>query len=122
MQGEVNVRETQLSSIISFEPNSSINPKRVETYTRDYWRSLNRLRVQKGRCRVMMKMWKLSHTDVCECEERQSMYHLMTCGDAHNFMWTDLAIPTLAGVNCATHAERNLPNSNYRGLDEKEEE
>ena len=25
------------------------------------WRSLNRLRVQKGRCRAMMKMWKLSH-------------------------------------------------------------
>ena len=28
------------------------------------WRSLNRLRVQKGRCRAMMKMWKLSQTDV----------------------------------------------------------
>ena len=30
------------------------------------WRSLNRLRVQKGRCRAIMKMWKLSHTDVCD--------------------------------------------------------
>ena len=28
------------------------------------WRSLNRLRVQKGRCRAMMKMRKLSHTDL----------------------------------------------------------
>ena len=28
------------------------------------WRSLNRLRVQKGRCLAMMKMWKLSHTYV----------------------------------------------------------
>ena len=46
------------------------------------WRSLNRLRVQKGRCRAMMKMWKLSHTDVCDCGERQTMSHLMTCGDA----------------------------------------
>ena len=35
------------------------------------WRSLNRLRVQKGRCRTMMKTWKLSHTDVCDCGERQ---------------------------------------------------
>ena len=25
------------------------------------WRSLNRLRVQKGRCRALMKSWKLSH-------------------------------------------------------------
>ena len=33
------------------------------------WRSLNRLRVQKGRCRAMMKMWKLSHTDVSDCGE-----------------------------------------------------
>ena len=33
------------------------------------WRSLNRLRVQKGRCRAMMKMWKLSHTDLCDCGE-----------------------------------------------------
>ena len=48
------------------------------------WRSLNRLRVQKGRCRAMMKMWKLSHTDVCDCGERQTMSHLMTCGDAPN--------------------------------------
>ena len=29
------------------------------------------------------------------------MYHLMICGDAPNCTWTDLAIPTFAGVNCA---------------------
>ena len=29
------------------------------------------------------------------------MSHLMTCGDTPNCMWTGLAIPTLAGVNCA---------------------
>ena len=67
------------------------------------WRSLNRLRVQKGRCRATMKMWKLSHTDVCGCGERQTMSHLMTCVDALNCTWTDLAMPTLAGVNCAKH-------------------
>ena len=29
------------------------------------------------------------------------MSHLMTCGEAPNCTWTNLAIPTLAGVNCA---------------------
>ena len=72
------------------------------------WRSLNRLRVQKGRCQAMMKMWKLSHTDVCDCGERQTMSHLMTCGDAPNCTWTDLAFPTLAGVNCAKHWEESI--------------
>ena len=47
------------------------------------------------------------------------MYHLMTCGDAPNCTWTDLAMPNLAGVNCA-NTGRNLSNSNYRGLDEEE--
>ena len=40
--------------------------------------SAETVRVQKGRCRAMMKMWKLSHTDVCDCGERQTMSHLMT--------------------------------------------
>ena len=62
----------------------------------------DRLRVQKVRCRAMMKMWKLSHTDVCDCGERQTMSHLMTCVDAPNCTWTDLATPTLAGVNPVT--------------------
>ncbi len=48
------------------------------------------------------------------------MYRLMTCGDAPNCTWTDLAMPNLAGVNCA-NTGRNLSNSNYRGLDEEEE-
>ena len=69
------------------------------------WRSLNRLRVQKGRRRAMTKMWKLSHTEVCACGKRQTMSHPMTCVDAHNCTWTDLAMPTLAGVNCAKHWE-----------------
>ena len=60
--------------------------------TEDPWstsRSLNRLRVQKGRCRAMMNMWKLSNTDVCDCGERHTMSHLMTCDDAPNCKWTD---------------------------------
>ena len=35
------------------------------------------MRVQKGRCRAMMQMWKLSHTYVCDGGQRQTMYHLM---------------------------------------------
>ena len=46
---------------------------------------------------------------------RQTMSHLISCVDAPNCTWTDLAMPTLAGVNTG----RNLPNSNYRGLDEE---
>ena len=45
---------------------------------------LNRLRVLKGHCRAMTKMWKLSHTDICDCGESQTMSHIMTCGDAPN--------------------------------------
>ena len=67
-----------------------------------------------------MKMWKLSHTDVCDCGERQTMYHLMACVDAPNCTWTDLATPTLAGVNCAKHWEEYIYMTEYRGLDEDE--
>ena len=71
------------------------------------WRSLNRLRVPKGRFRAMMNMWKLSHTDVCDCGERHTMSHLMTCDDAPNCKWTDLAIYQ-PGVNCAKHWEESI--------------
>ena len=72
------------------------------------WRSLNRLRVQKGRCRAMIKMWKLSNTNECDCGERQTMSHLMTCVETPNCTWTDLAMPTLAGVNCAKQWEESI--------------
>ena len=55
-----------------------------------------------------MKMWKLSHTDVCDYGERQNMSNLTTCVDAPNCTWADLAIPTLAGVNCAKHWEDSI--------------
>ena len=70
--------------------------------------SLNRLRVQKGRCRAIIKTWKLSHTDVCDCGERQTMSHLMTCVDAPNCTWTDRAMPTLAGVIEESMKKKNL--------------
>ena len=71
------------------------------------WRSLNWLRMQKGRCWAMMKMWQLSHTDVCDCGERQTMSHLMICGDAPNCTWTELAMPTLA-VSTVPNTGRKL--------------
>ena len=42
------------------------------------------------------------------------MSHLMTCVDAPNRTWTDLAIPTVPNTGT------NLSNSIYRGLDEEE--
>ena len=47
------------------------------------------------------------------------MSHLMTCGDAPNCTWTDLAFPTLAGV---PNTGRNQSDSGYRGLDEEAED
>ena len=83
------------------------------------WRSLNRLRVQKGRYRAMMKMWKLSHTDVCDCGERQTMFHLMTCVDAPNCTWTDLDRHPCRCQLCQTLG--GIYMTEYRGLDEEED-
>ena len=75
----------------------------------------DRIVVGRGQQRVylvgyaIMKTWQLSHTGlgpyVCVCGERQNMSHLMPCGDALNCTWTDVAMPTLAGVNCAKHGD-----------------
>ena len=46
------------------------------------------------------------------------MSHLMTCVDAPNCTLTDLAMLTLAGVNCDKHWEESI--TVYRGLDEEE--
>ena len=39
---------------------------------------------------------------------RDRLSHLMSCDNAPNCTWTDLAIPTLAGVNCAKHWEESI--------------
>ena len=49
------------------------------------WRSLNRLRVQKGRCRAMVKMWKLSQTDVTVGRDRQC-FILLQCQNYINIL------------------------------------
>ena len=46
----------------------------------------------------------------------------MTCGDALNCTWTNLAMPNLAAVSTVPNTGRNLSNSNYRRLDEEEEQ
>ena len=72
------------------------------------WRSLNRLRVQKGRCLAMMKMWKLSHT---------SSYDIWWCPQLH------VDRPGYANpcrCQLCQNTGRNISNSNYRGLDEEE--
>ena len=51
---------------------------------------------------------------------RDRLYLILWRGDAPKCTWTDLAIPPLAGVNCATNTGRNLSNTNYRGLDEED--
>ena len=38
------------------------------------------------------------------------MPHVMTCGDDSNCTWTDLAIPTIARVNCA-NTGKGISNS-----------
>ena len=83
------------------------------------WRSLNRLRVEKGRCWAIMKTWHLSHTDVCDCGERHTMYHLMTCDDApiaRGQIWLSQPLP----VSTVPNTGRNLSNISYRGLGEEE--
>ena len=92
--------------VIHVRPNSSRKFKMAAITT--IFNNVIVPRVQKGCCRAMMKMWKLSRTDVCDCEERQTMSHLMTCVDAPNCPWADLAIPTIAGVNCAKHWEESI--------------
>ena len=67
-----------------------------------------------------MKMWKLSHTYVCDCGETQAMSHFITCDDAPNCTWAYLVIQTLP-VSTVPNTGRNLSNTNYRGLDVEDE-
>ena len=80
----------------------------MQKHTRCLYELVSDSRCSWTRCRAMMKMWKLFNTDVCDYGERQNMSHLMTCGDASNCTWTELAFPTIAGVNCAKHWEESI--------------
>ena len=52
--------------------------------------------------------WWQCGNPLSDCGERQTVSLLMTCVDAPNCTWTDLAMPTLAGVNCAKHWEESI--------------
>ena len=83
------------------------------------WMSLNRLRVQKGRCRAMINMWKLNHTDVgayvAVARYILCTYHVMSpIARRVTRLFQPLPVSTVPNTG------RNLSNSNYRGLDEQE--
>ena len=46
------------------------------------WRSLNQLRVKEGRFRTIVKMWKLSGTDACDCGESQTVSNVPNTGSS----------------------------------------
>ncbi|KAF3834713.1 hypothetical protein F7725_027271 [Dissostichus mawsoni] len=43
------------------------------------WKSLNRLRVEQGRCKALMKVWNYTTEDTCSCGSVQTMSHLLEC-------------------------------------------
>ncbi|KAK5916130.1 hypothetical protein CesoFtcFv8_001657 [Champsocephalus esox] len=46
------------------------------------WKSLHRLRVERGRCKALMKVWNYTTEDTCSCGSEQTMSHLLECADA----------------------------------------
>ena len=67
------------------------------------WKTLNRLRVGKGRCKASMKKWTLTSSDACVCGEPQTMEHIMSCTYAPQCTGDDLAEPNAAALACANH-------------------
>ena len=67
------------------------------------WKTLNRLRVGKGRCKASMKKWNLATSDACACGESQTMEHLMNCSHASRCAGEDLVEPSAAAVACTDY-------------------
>ena len=67
------------------------------------WKSLNRLCVEQGRCKALMKAWNYTTEDTCSCGSVQTMSHLLECADAPQCRPEDLAEPTPSAVNCARY-------------------
>ena len=67
------------------------------------WKSINRLRVEQGRCRALMKVWNYSADDTCSYGSVQTMSHLLECADAPRCSPEDLAEPTPSAVACARY-------------------
>ena len=43
------------------------------------WKTLNRLRVEQGRCQAILKSWRATTNDTCSCGLKQTMHHLLQC-------------------------------------------
>ena len=72
------------------------------------WRSLNRLRVEQGRCKELIKVWNYTTEDICSCGSVQTMSHLLECADAPRCSPEDLAEPTTSAVACARYWQNDI--------------
>ncbi|KAJ8348091.1 hypothetical protein SKAU_G00266800 [Synaphobranchus kaupii] len=83
-----------------------INPDKCLTTGHDQpwavWKTLNRLRVGEGRCKVSMKKRKITSV-ACVCGESQTTEHIMRCSQAPQCTGDDLAEPNAAALACANH-------------------
>ena len=58
--------------------NSGSLKKKLERKGRN-WSNFADTHTHTHAAKLVVRMWKLSHTDACDCGERQTMSHLMTC-------------------------------------------
>lgn len=68
------------------------------------WKTLNRLRLEQGRCKALMKTWKYQTEDTGSCGSVQTMSHLLVCADAPCSQ-QDLAEPTPSAVAYARYGQ-----------------
>jgi len=48
--------------------------------TRAQWTTLNHIRVEQGRCNYLLHKWGMSDSQLCECGDKQTIYHIVqTC-------------------------------------------
>ena len=69
------------------------------------WKTLNQLHTRVGRCKANLVKWGYTAgSDTCECGERQTMDHLLTCPLLPSATTTDdLAEATDTALQCANY-------------------
>jgi len=82
------------------------------------WKTLNRLRVEQGRCKALMKTWNHQTDDTCSCGAVQTMSHLLEYKNAPQCSAQDLAEPTTSAVICARYWQNDIRDCN--GFEEEE--
>ena len=45
--------------------------------SRQQWSLLNRFRTEQGHCGACRRKWRLTDTDLCPCDETQTMFHIV---------------------------------------------